>query len=531
MADSSEESPQLSQVPILTTIDMSNSEYKKTVQDLSVELFNVHTSMLASEMENAKLVLKIKNLESKNEELELVAVILEDLKQKNAYLENKVKCNDEIETILRKQISELDLKLNAFKNSTLITKEIIDSQTIGNKTAIGFDYNKKAGKKIVEFPVTPSAVKRNTPHVLKNVDYPVFVKPFPPLFNEDDLFIRQELLEEDLLKEKEVKTKLPRNSVKTVIPKTEVGDLVIKAKKNRNGKKKIVNQEIVSFSPIASRKLCTICNSTGHLTHACKKVKVETANTSEMHNMSDMPDLHEPCGKKECLICTYNIMHAYFKLMNDSSKNTVNVKSTDTMNIKQGKTKLNFNPVKGKVKISKVMWILDSGCSRHMTGEESLLTEVIKKTGPIVTFGDDNKGFTTGYGYNVDFRKDKCLITNRKDEKLALLGVRKGNLFIADLSSTSEGEVTCFYSKASSEQSWLCHKKLSHLNFKTMNSLVKRELVRGLPLMEFNQEGLCEACEKGKSKKASHRSKGMTSIAEPLQLIHMDLFGPVNVMC
>ena len=50
-------------------------------------------------------------------------------------------------------------------------------------------------------------------------------------------------------------------------------------------------------------------------------------------------------------------------------------------------------------------------------------------------------------------------------------------------------------------------KRLSHLNFKTMNSLVKKELVRGLPDMEFYKGGLCEACEKGKSKKASHRSK------------------------
>ena len=48
--------------------------------------------------------------------------------------------------------------------------------------------------------------------------------------------------------------------------------------------------------------------------------------------------------------------------------------------------------------------------------------------------------------------------------------------------------------------------------------------------MEFSQEGLCEACEKGKSKRASHRSKEMTRITDPLQLIHMDLFGPVNVM-
>lgn len=208
------------------------------------------------------------------------------------------------------------------------------------------------------------------------------------------------------------------------------------------------------------------------------------------------------------------------------------------------------------------MWILDSGCSRHMTGEKSLLTDVVEKAGPIVTFGDDSKGFTTGYGklevgniiienislvkglkhnllsisqfcdrgYNVDFRRERCLISNRKNEKLALHGVRKGNLFVADLNSASNEEIRCFYSKATAEESWLWHKKLSHLNFKTMNTLVRREMVRGLPQIEFCQDGLCEACEKGKSKKASHRSKEMTSITEPLQLIHMDLFGPVNVM-
>ena len=133
-------------------------------------------------------------------------------------------------------------------------------------------------------------------------------------------------------------------------------------------------------------------------------------------------------------------------------------------------------------------------------------------------------------GYNVSFRKKMCSISNRKDEKLALNGVRKGNMFIADLNSASKGELKCFYSKASSDLSWLWHMKLSHLNFKTMKSLVKRELVRGLPHMEFCQEGLYEACEKGKSKKASHKSKDMSGITEPLQLLQMDLFGPVNIM-
>ena len=47
--------------------------------------------------------------------------------------------------------------------------------------------------------------------------------------------------------------------------------------------------------------------------------------------------------------------------------------------------------------------------------------------------------------------------------------------------------------------------------------------------MEFCKEDLCEVCEKGKSKKASHRSKDMSGIIEPIQLIHMDLFGPGNI--
>ena len=63
-----------------------------------------------------------------------------------------------------------------------------------------------------------------------------------------------------------------------------------------------------------------------------------------------------------------------------------------------------------------------------------------------------------------------------------------------------------------------------------MNSLVKRELVRGLPQMGFTQEGPCEACQKGKSKKAPQKSTDTSVITEPLQLIQMDLFGPVNVM-
>ena len=122
-----------------------------------------------------------------------------------------------------------------------------------------------------------------------------------------------------------------------------------------------------------------------------------------------------------------------------------------------------------------------------MTGEKSKLTSEVEKAGHIVTFGDDNKGFTKGFGnlkignviienislveglkhnllsisqfcdrgYNVDFRTEKCLISHRKDEKLALQGVRKGNMYVANLKSTCDGVSRCFYSKASPKLSWL----------------------------------------------------------------------------
>ena len=160
----------------------------------------------------------------------------------------------------------------------------------------------------------------------------------------------------------------------------------------------------------------------------------------------------------------------------------------------------------------------------------------------MVTFGDNNKGLTQGYGslqagnviienvsvvqgiqhnllsisqfcgkgYGVLFDKKKCQILHQKNGMPALQGVRKRNL------SGCKDEVNYFYAKTSPDDSWLWHKILFHLNFQSMNSLVKRELVRGFPRMEFTQEGLCEACQKGKSKKASHKGTDTSAITEPL---------------
>ncbi|KAL8103233.1 hypothetical protein AgCh_027685 [Apium graveolens] len=159
-----------------------------------------------------------------------------------------------------------------------------------------------------------------------------------------------------------------------------------------------------------------------------------------------------------------------------------------------------------------------------MTGDKSLLSKFEEKIGPLVTFGDTIKGLTMGYGKIISENiviNDVALVAGLEEQG-------KGAYLFLD--STNKDGICCFYTKASEEQSKLWYRKLSHLNFKTINTLVKKELVRDMPKLEFAQVEVCEACQKGKMKRSSHKSKTVNSISAPLQLIHKDLFGPVNVL-
>ena len=197
-----------------------------------------------------------------------------------------------------------------------------------------------------------------------------------------------------------------------------------------------------------------------------------------------------------------------------------------------------------------------------MTGDSTLLTKFEERAGPSITFGDNSKGYTRGYGLisqgnvvieevalvdglkhnllsvsqlcdkgqNVWFTSEACVIFKKSDNKVVLTGDRRGNVYIADFNSTNANMTTCLLSKASVDEGWLWHKRLSHLSFKAMNELVKKDLVRGIPKLDYSKDGLCDACQKGKQRKASFKSKSMSSVDQPLQLLHMDLFGPVNVL-
>nr|GEU64651.1 probable aldo-keto reductase 2 [Tanacetum cinerariifolium] len=149
--------------------------------------------------------------------------------------------------------------------------------------------------------------------------------------------------------------------------------------------------------------------------------------------------------------------------------------------------------------------------------------------------------YVEGFGHNllsvgqfcdgdlqVVFRSKTCYVRNLEGDDL-LTSARKSNLYTISISNMEASSPVCLMSKATLTKSWLWHLRLSHLNFGTINDLTKQDLVDGLPKFRYDKDHLCSACERGKSKKATHPPKLVPSTHSKLELIHMDLCGPIRV--
>nr|GFC84884.1 retrovirus-related Pol polyprotein from transposon TNT 1-94 [Tanacetum cinerariifolium] len=128
----------------------------------------------------------------------------------------------------------------------------------------------------------------------------------------------------------------------------------------------------------------------------------------------------------------------------------------------------------------------------------------------------------------VAFRKSTCYIRDLKGNDL-LTGSRGTNLYSIILQDTNCPNPICLMAKATSSQAWLWHRRLSHLNFDTINLLSKNDIVVGLPKLKFVKDHLCSSCELGKAKRKSFHTKLTPSSKRRLQLLHMDLCGPMRV--
>nr|GEU32392.1 hypothetical protein [Tanacetum cinerariifolium] len=112
---------------------------------------------------------------------------------------------------------------------------------------------------------------------------------------------------------------------------------------------------------------------------------------------------------------------------------------------------------------------------------------------------------------SVLFTDTECLVLSPDfklpDESQVLLRVpRENNMYNVNLKNiVPSGDLTCLFAKATIDESNLWHKRLGHINFRTMNKLVKGNLVRGLPTNVFENDNTCVACKKNKQHKASRK--------------------------
>nr|GEV13074.1 hypothetical protein [Tanacetum cinerariifolium] len=179
------------------------------------------------------------------------------------------------------------------------------------------------------------------------------------------------------------------------------------------------------------------------------------------------------------------------------------------------------------------LWIIDSGCSKHMTGNRALLTNFVEKFLGTVCFGNNDFAVIAGYGdvvigsmaikkvyygLEVAFRKSACFVRTEDGVDL-LTGDRSSNLYTIALNKFASNYSACLLAKASSSQSWLWHQRLSHLNFATINNLVKNNRVQGLPKTKFKKDHLCSTCEQGKIHRKHHKSKTAFASNKPLYLL------------
>ncbi|GJS80650.1 retrovirus-related pol polyprotein from transposon TNT 1-94 [Tanacetum coccineum] len=173
-----------------------------------------------------------------------------------------------------------------------------------------------------------------------------------------------------------------------------------------------------------------------------------------------------------------------------------------------------------------ILFIVDSGCTKHMTGNISILCNFVEKYLGTVRFGNDQ--FTPILGYEdlvqgnipinrvyyveglnhnlfsvgqfcdanleVAFRKSTCFIRDLQGNGL-LTGNRGSDLYIISLQETITSTPICLMAKASPTQAWLWHRRLSHLNFDYINLISKKDVVIGLPKLKYVKGQLCSFCE------------------------------------
>nr|GFB12936.1 hypothetical protein [Tanacetum cinerariifolium] len=171
-----------------------------------------------------------------------------------------------------------------------------------------------------------------------------------------------------------------------------------------------------------------------------------------------------------------------------------------------------------------------------MTDNLKLLCNFVEKFLGTVRLGNDQFAPILGYGDLVqgNIMINRVYYVEGLNHGLfsgndLLTGNRGSDLYTIFLQESTSSTPLCLMAKASPTQAWLWHRRLSHLNFDYINLLSKKDVVIGLPKLKYVKVQLCSSYEVSKAKRSSFKSKAVPNSKGRLNLLHMDLCGPMRV--
>ena len=128
--------------------------------------------------------------------------------------------------------------------------------------------------------------------------------------------------------------------------------------------------------------------------------------------------------------------------------------------------------------------------------------------------------------FDVHFTIDMVVLLRSKTLKVMFVGYVENELFMVDFSGSTNTQAICLFGKADVGWSW--HRRLFHVNMRTLQSLHKGGHILGLKEnVSFSRDRLCRACVEGKMHDSPHSSKNIISSKRVFELLHVDLFGAV----
>ena len=351
-------------------------------------------------------------------------------------------------------------------------------------------------------------------------------------------------------------------------------------KHNPNVSTVFVKGETSSSSQNISEITCHSCGSKGHVKYDCKIEQIKRQTAKTYVNSQTKKAVHNNTIKYFVTQQLNEMMKQIGRLKLQLNNHTKPIKSTEIYSKKHFHQQ-NHNKAKsqdfGKTPITQryiwipknkgllvhtalkavdhSLWYLDSGCSRHMTGDRAYLSTIIEYEGGTVTFGDGNIAKVVGKGtlnvpnmpviedvlyvdglkhnllsisqicdkdHVVNFSSLGCEIS--KNGKIILRGLRtKENCYVIGNQKESSSSA-CYIAHLDEAQLW--HQRLGHVNFRDLSKLDK--YVKGLPKISRNSKTICGECQKGKQIRNSHKKSKSLKTSRPLELLHMDLVGPTK---